>query len=593
MVHPRAAFKGWDQFSCIGDGRYGDEGNSALGIITDYAHLSPDPDDYLPIRAKCAGEVKYEPGTDDARGTAALRSLVRAGEPIMTIVGSEIEALKAAYLRCSHVADLDSLAAAKLALNEIGMSNEQIKLLVKRYRPSPYLTLRLPFNVAVDHVLPGGAPFKAGDRLYSFARWERRIFRLRLPRRVADSLDLLQRARVMPTKWKGDPLDGYVAGKNEVGDGEQVWVNLKLARRPKFPDDEWCRIEIHAPRLAQDYPPPVVQVVSQVDPGYRGRWGLTAEDREAMKQRGGRGGISARPEYKREQALQAAEQEERRRTRPPLAHMKPASKSKLGDTGLPRVELSEVEWKEAGIRTTKRRRCAVTPEVTADVWLSHDASALQLDPAFAASAAKTLTAEEAGAGEAAAAAPVLFAYCLLSRAAADAMASGGWLELAFTPATGERFRGRGPMFAACCEIDGERRVRFGLALPASALHIEGKRKVLGAVLADPDGAREVLAVPRSCVRRWPDQAEDGPDRVIAVHAGERQLAPVRVRVGIEGGDLIEIESGVPLPADEAIVYDLGAIQDAVYRFREGQKRAAGAADWQRYRANLNRKDRKP
>lgn len=276
--------------------------------------------------------------------------------------------------------------------------------------------------------------------------------------------------------------------------------------------------------------------------------------------------------------------------------MKPAAKSRLGDTGLPRLELSEAEWKAAGIRTTKRRTMTVTPEITVDVWIGHDAVALKLDADFAASAARrvveAMAAAEPGGEGNASSPPVLFASCLLPSGVAETVMSGDWLELAFTPAMGERHRERGPVVAARCEIDGERRVRLGLALQAGAVCVEGTMKVHGAVLANPNGAREVLAVPRSCVRRLPDQAADRPEGVILVHVGERALAPVRVRLGLVGREVVEIETAVPLRAEEAIVYDLGGLDDAVFLFRAGQKQAAGAADRLRYRANLKRADRR-
>lgn len=566
-----------------------------MGIITEHTYLLPAFDEFLPIRAGCRGSVKVDLERDAASGNAVLRMRVPAYTPVMTIVGDEIEARQWAYLNQIQSLLGDAREAAKASLQQLGMTDGQIKHLERSYRPSRFLKLVWLYDIAVDEVLPGGTVFEPGDRLYSSARWEDRAFQLRLPRAVAEAMDLRMPARVTPTRWQGEPLRAVVTARRELGDGQQMWVTLKLAGRPAFPDEERCRIEIHAPRLSQDYPPPVVQVISQVDAGYRDRWGLTAEDREAMKQRGGRGGNFARPEYKREQALQAAEQEERRRTAPPLAKMKPATKSKLGDTGLPRVELSEAEWNKAGIRTTKRRRMTVMPQVSVDVVLSYDAAVLGLDAKFAASAADRVIAALAAAkpdGDVPSSS-VLFASSLLPCAVAETVMSGGWLELSFTPAMGERYRARGPIVAARCGLDGERRVRLGFALPAEGVCVEGVRKVHGATLADPDGAREVLAVPHSCVRRPPDQAEAGPDPVILVHVGERTLAPVRVRLGIMGRENVEIESEVELRADEAIVYDLGPIDGAVYRFREGQKRAAGAADWQRYRANLNRKDRKP
>ncbi|WP_458437459.1 hypothetical protein [Methylorubrum extorquens] len=565
-----------------------------MGIITEHAYLLPAFDEFLPIRAGCRGSVKVDLKRDAASGNAVLRMRVPAYTPVMTIVGDEIEARQWTYLNQIQSLLGDAREAAKASLQQLGMTDGQIKHLEHSFKPSRFLKLVWLYDIAVDDVLTGGTVFEPGDRLYSFARWEDRAFQLRLPRAVAQAVDLRMPARVTPTRWQGEPLRAVVTARRELGDGQQMWVTLKLAGRPAFPDEERCRIEIHAPRLAQDYPPPVVQVVSQVDPGYRGRWGLTAEDREAMKQRGGRGGISARPEYKREQALQATEREERRRTAPPLATMKPAGKSKLLDTGLPRVELSEAEWKKAGIRTTRRRCITVTPVVTAHVLLSHDAAVLGLDAEFAASAARrvieTLATAKPDGG--APSPPVLFASCLLPYAVAETVMSGGWLELSFTPATGERYRARGPVVAARCELDGERRVRFGLALPAEGVHVEGRRKVQGVRLADPDGAREVLAVPHTCVRRAPDQAEDGPDRVILVHVGERSLAPVRVRLGLEGRDDVEIETAVPVRADEAIVYDLGVLDDEMLRFRAWEKQAAGAADRLRYRANLNRTDRR-
>ncbi|WP_437871379.1 hypothetical protein ACSD7O_23910 [Methylorubrum extorquens] len=155
----------------------------------------------------------------------------------------------------------------------------------------------------MDDVLPGGTEFGPGDRLYSFTRWEGRAFRLRLPRAVAEALDLRTPAWVTPMRWGGEPLRAIVTGRNELGVDRQMWVTLKLAGRPTFPDEERCRIEIHEPRLTQDYPPPVEQVVAQDDPGYRDPWGLTAEERAGMRQRGRGGGLFARPEYKRERAL--------------------------------------------------------------------------------------------------------------------------------------------------------------------------------------------------------------------------------------------------------------------------------------------------
>lgn len=568
-----------------------------MGLITDHAYLLPNPDAFLPIWAGCRGSVKVDLGRDTDRGGAALRSRIRAYTPVMTIVGDEIEARQWTYLNAIHAAVGGARDAAKAPLERLGMSEGQIKHLERSCKPSRFLRLVWLYDIAVDHMLPGGTEFGPCDRLYSFTRWEDRAFRLRLPRAVAEAVDLGLSARVYPTRWGGEPLRAVVMGRSQLGDGQQMWVTLKLARRPTFPDEERCRIEILAPRLAQDYPPPVEQVVAQDDPGYRDRWGLTAEDRAGMRQRGRGGGLFARPEYKRERALQAAEEAERRRTASPLALMKPAVKSRLGDTGLSRLELSEAEWKAAGIRTTKRRTMTVTPEIIVDVRIGHDAVALKLDADFAASAAMRVVeamaaAEPDGEGDASSP-PVLFASCLLPSGVAETVMSGGWLELAFTPAMGERYRERGPLVAARCEIDGERRVRLGLALPAGAVRVEGTMKVHGAVLADPDGAREVLAVPRSCVRRLPDQAADGPpEGVILVHVGERALAPVRVRLGLMGREVVEIDTAVPLRAEEAIVYDLGGFDDAVFLFRAGQKQAAGAADRLRYRANLNRTDRR-
>ncbi|WP_186384046.1 hypothetical protein [Methylobacterium dankookense] len=567
-----------------------------MGIITDHAYLLPDPDAFLPMQASCRGSVKVDLERDADRGGAALRTRVRASTPVMTIVGEEIEARQAAYLDRVQALLGDARDAAKAPLQRLGMSDRQIERLERRGTPSRFLNLTWPCDIAVDDVLPGGTEFGPGDRLYSFTRWEDRAFRLQLPRAVAEALDLRTPARVIPTRWGGEPLRAVVVGRSELGDGQQMWVTLKLAGRPTFPDEERCRIEIHAPRLTQGYPPPVEEVVAQDDSGYRDRWGLTAEERAGMRQRGRGGGLFARPAYKRERALEAAEEAERRRTAPPLALMKPAAKSRLGDTGLPRLELSEAEWKAAGIRTTKRRTMTVTPEITVDVRIGHDAVALKLDADFAASAARRVVeamaaAEPGGEGDASSP-PVLFASCLLPSGVAETVMSGDWLELAFIPAMGERHRERGPVVAARCEIDGERRVRLGLALLAGAVRVEGTMKVHGAVLADPDGAREVLAVPRSCVRRLPDQTADGPEGVILVHVGERALAPVRVRLGLMGREVVEIETAVPLRAEEAIVYDLGGLDDAVFLFRAGQKQAAGAADRLRYRANLNRADRR-
>ncbi|MDR7039777.1 hypothetical protein J2X36_004555 [Methylobacterium sp. BE186] len=563
-----------------------------MGIIIEYAYLLPDPDAFLPISAGCHGSVRRE--LDG--GSLALRYRVPAFGTIMTVVGEEIEARQWAYLNQIQALLGDAREAAKASLRAIQMSEKQIEYLERKGTPSRFVRLKMPFDIAVDHVLPDGALFGPGDRLYSFTRWENRAFQLRLPRAVAEAVDLGMPARVTPTRWQGEPLRAVVTARREVGDGGQMWVTLKLAGRPTFPDEESCRIEIRASRLPQDHPPPVEQVVSPEDSGCRDRWGMTAEDRAMMKQRGGRGGIFARPEHKREQALQAAEREERRRTTPPLATMKPARKSRLRDTGLPRVELSEAEWKKAGIRTTRQRSIKVTPVVTADVLLSHDAAVLGLDAEFAASAAgrviEALATVKSDGDSGAPPPPVLFASFLLPCAVAETVMSGGWLELAFTPATGERYRARGPVVAARCGLDGERRVRFGLALPAEGVRVEGRRKVQGVRLADPDGAREVLAVPHTCVRRAPDQAEDGPDRVILVHVGERSLAPVRVRLGLEGRDDVEIETAVLVGADEAIVYDLGVLDDEMLRFRAWEKQAAGAADRLRYRANLNRTDRR-
>ncbi|MCE4224923.1 efflux RND transporter periplasmic adaptor subunit [Methylobacterium sp. C25] len=562
-----------------------------MSLITVYAYLQPDPDAFLPIKAGCRGCVKH--AQDHAH--PALRSRLPAFSTIMTVVGEEIAARQAAYLNQIQARLGDAREAAKASLRAIQMTDRQIEYLERKGTPSRFVQLKIPFDIAVDHVLSDGTLFEPGDRLYSFARWEELAFRIRLPRDVAGALEYRMTARVTPTRWGGEPIKALVVRRDEVGDGEHLWVTLRLVSRACFPDDERCRIEISAPRLAWDYPPPVARVMPSTEETRYNRFGLTAEDLEALRQRGRGRGIAENPDYKREQALQKVQRELERRTAPPLAKMKPLERSRLGETGIPRRQLNEAEWKKAQIRTTKRQTREVTPQHVLEVALSRDPNRLGLDPKLAAIAAEALsgcvmpgvpaearTSVETGA--------VLYAACQLPTVAFEAL-SGGWLELAFRPAMGQRFEARGPIFETRNGADANY-VQFGLALPAGALHVQERRNVHDAVLSDPDGAREVLAVHRSCLARVSDQTSDGPDRVIAVHTNERELAFVRVQVGVEGLEFAEIEPAVQLRASEAIVYGLTLVDIAIRLFEEWERLAAGASDRLRYRANLNRKDRK-